>query len=587
MQECQDVQDSTSRQNMYQLLIFDVRWKSTPPHYGIGQLLERSISFKHHVGSECTTSVRSFKDLEWTNKKREGLLCMPESLLLTKKKTLIDNCSVCSQSFQVTTRTAILDRVSIGTGKDFGQFWKEYTTMISEKLWLPIETDCVGLDSSCLNGSLRNIASNSWYSTRCHQQPLKMEQENWLKTYLQSLPTLLPKITVVEQVATASSDSNITGIHSIKLKPDPNQREVLNRWLGCFRFFYNQCVSLYKKFGKKTISLACLRNHLINDDALEKNGWGWARDIPYDVKDEALRDFNKALSINNKHRKCFDMRFKSRKHPTQCLVILKKHWGHKKGAYAFLQSISSSEPIPRVLPHDTRIVKKNGVFWLKLAQCSPLSRDDNTENQGRRSVVALDPGIRSFMTGYDPDGYAFEFGRNDYKRLHRLYHCTTKLQRLIASKTIRSRKRSKLKKVKARIFYKISNLVANLHYNMIKFLTSTYDAIIIPVFKVKDMISNRRYLNRRSKQHLSMWSHYQFRKRLKDRARLLGAKVYVVTEEFTSRTCTKCGHVCPKSSKKLKCCESCGHVTDRDVNGARNILMKSLTEAFENSKSGA
>jgi putative transposase len=346
-------------------------------------------------------------------------------------------------------------------------------------------------------------------------------------------------------------------------------------------------VSLYRQFGKKNIGLSCLRKHLINDDALENNGWGWAREIPYDVKDEALRDFKKALMINKKHKKSFDMRFKSRKHPTQSLVILKKHWGHKKGAYAFLHSIPSSEPIPSYLAHDTRLVKRNGVFWLKLAQCSPSSRNDTTENQGRRSVVSLDPGIRSFITGYDPDGYAFEFGRNDYKRLHRLYFCTTKLQRLIASKETRCKKRSKLKKVKARILNKINNLVTNLHYNLIKFLTSTYDAIIIPVFKVKDMISNRRYLNKKSKQHLSMWSHYQFRKRLKDRARLTGSNVYVVTEEYTSRTCTKCGHICPKSSLKLKCCESCGHVTDRDLNGARNIFMKSLTEAFENSKSGA
>lgn len=512
---------------------------------------------------------------------------MPGCHHLTKKKTSKDKCYVCNPNTQTMTLSATSDQDSTGTGKVLGPFWKEYTTTISEKLWLPTETDYVGLDSSCLNGSLKNIKSNSWYSILCHKKTLQLQQENWLKTYSQSLPTLLPKITVVEQVETGKSEkrSNIVGMHSIKLKPTQQQRKVLNDWIGAFRFFYNQCVALFIQHGKKIINLSTLRDNLINTDALDRNGWEWAKSIPYDVKDEALRDFRKAVEINIRSKKTFDMKFKSRKHDTQCLVVLKKHWGHKKGVYAFLNQIPSCEPIPKSLPIDSRIVKKNGMFWLKLAQCSSHQKDDLTENQGsRRFVVALDPGIRTFMTGYDPSGCVFEWGRNDYKRLHRLKSCANKLQGLIASKETKCRKRAKLKKARARIMYKIDNLVKNLHYNLIKFLTSTYNAIIIPIFKVKEMMSKRRKLNKKSKQHLSLWSHFQFRRRLKDRARLTGSKVYVVTEEYTSRTCTKCGHLCPKSSSKLKSCECCSQVIDRDLNGARNILMKSLTGAFESSQ---
>ncbi|CAG8439319.1 5949_t:CDS:2 [Scutellospora calospora] len=51
------------------------------------------------------------------------------------------------------------------------------------------------------------------------------------------------------------------------------------------------------------------------------------------------------------------------------------------------------------------------------------------------------------------------------------------------------------------------------------------------------------------------------------------------TEEYTSKTCGVCRIINDKlgSSKVFKC-KDCGYVYDRDFNGARNILLKYLTE---------
>ncbi|CAM9241963.1 unnamed protein product, partial [Ectocarpus sp. 4 AP-2014] len=52
-------------------------------------------------------------------------------------------------------------------------------------------------------------------------------------------------------------------------------------------------------------------------------------------------------------------------------------------------------------------------------------------------------------------------------------------------------------------------------------------------------------------------------------------RVVIVTEEYTSETCSCCGtlHRTLGRSKIFRC-PSCRRVMDRDENGARNILLK-------------
>ena len=47
----------------------------------------------------------------------------------------------------------------------------------------------------------------------------------------------------------------------------------------------------------------------------------------------------------------------------------------------------------------------------------------------------------------------------------------------------------------------------------------------------------------------------------------------VVTEEFTTRTC---GHVRAAFKGKTFVCPACGMTADRDVSGARNVLLRHL-----------
>ena len=70
--------------------------------------------------------------------------------------------------------------------------------------------------------------------------------------------------------------------------------------------------------------------------------------------------------------------------------------------------------------------------------------------------------------------------------------------------------------------------------------------------------------------------HFKFKERLKARCMLdPTTELTLVTEEYTSKTCTRCGRLNESlgGSRVFKC-SMCNLICDRDVNGARNILLK-------------
>ena len=75
------------------------------------------------------------------------------------------------------------------------------------------------------------------------------------------------------------------------------------------------------------------------------------------------------------------------------------------------------------------------------------------------------------------------------------------------------------------------------------------------------------------------WGHYRFRQRLIGKSLFFPQTKVIVTEEpYTSKTCGACGFVdYGLGSKKVFRCTECKVELDRDVNGARNVLLRYLT----------
>ncbi len=73
--------------------------------------------------------------------------------------------------------------------------------------------------------------------------------------------------------------------------------------------------------------------------------------------------------------------------------------------------------------------------------------------------------------------------------------------------------------------------------------------------------------------------HYAFREMLKAKAELFPwVNVVECDEAYTSNTCGCCGtiHQTLSGSKVFKC-KACKYVADRDINAARNILLRYLS----------
>ena len=71
--------------------------------------------------------------------------------------------------------------------------------------------------------------------------------------------------------------------------------------------------------------------------------------------------------------------------------------------------------------------------------------------------------------------------------------------------------------------------------------------------------------------------HYKFKERLRFKCSEYGSTMVDCTEEYTSKTCTRCGILNNKlGSSEVFRCPHCKLEIDRDINGSRNIFLKCL-----------
>ena len=88
-------------------------------------------------------------------------------------------------------------------------------------------------------------------------------------------------------------------------------------------------------------------------------------------------------------------------------------------------------------------------------------------------------------------------------------------------------------------YNKIKNQIDDLHWKTINDLIN-YDKVLLPHFESQKMMSKNKHLNR----DLNYFAHYKFKMRLIDKLKnVKNTELYIVTEEYTSKTCTNCGNI--------------------------------------------
>lgn len=180
----------------------------------------------------------------------------------------------------------------------------------------------------------------------------------------------------------------------------------------------------------------------------------WSKPVPYQIKSIAIRDaciaVREAKVKYSKTGQVQQVKFKSRKNPTQSCYIPKSAVSSKGIYHTKLGQIRLKEPIPEGFG-DGRIVVQRGQYYLCLSVDLPKY---NLENQGR--VVALDPGVRNFLTLFSENSFGW-IGSGDIGKIQRLcYHLDNLISRLTKAK---SKTKQRMKKAANRMRLKIRNLL--------------------------------------------------------------------------------------------------------------------------------
>jgi transposase len=283
---------------------------------------------------------------------------------------------------------------------------------------------------------------------------------------------------------------------------------------------------------------------------------------------------------------------------SESIVINSKHWTNpneifyaaafkKRGAETTIR-MSKKDKLTEGLKYDCRLQRNHlGHYYL----CQLLPAEDATEGVREPStpeqmprIVAIDPGVNTFATCYDPaTGACVEWGRDDKKRLRRLSNHLDDLVGRAAATALTKHKRYRMNRAAKRMRARITNLVDELHKKLVKWLVDNHELVLWPPFDVRDMVekdaSGRRVINRQTTRDMMTWSFYRFKQRLLMKAAQTGGRCIVplVGEHYTTKTCGRCGMLNEVGKKRVYKCGHCKIELPRDWNAARNIFIKTST----------
>ncbi len=350
---------------------------------------------------------------------------------------------------------------------------------------------------------------------------------------------------------------------------------------------------------KINISFITLRSQVMQSDEIAKTDpeKAWQAETPYDTRQLAIREAVTAFksALTNKARgniKNFQLGYKCRKAPKQVFCVdssaikkvsktpkTKKESSGRLFLQMFPKRLGDNKYIrvrkrgfsklPETFEHDCKIMKYGKQYYLLYVFEKEVSKSDSL----KKDILSLDPGVRTFQTGFSPSGLVYKFGdKHNYllKTLH------AKLDKIRSKRSkVALKKKKNLRNTCLKIEHKIHNLIENLHNQSASHIAKNFQRVLLPKFSTSVMQQSNK-LSGSVKRDMWSFSHYKFQQKLIGLCNQHSSALYIVEEHYTSKTCGCCGKQVEIGGSKTFNCDSCGYIQDRDVNGARNILLKHL-----------
>ena len=366
----------------------------------------------------------------------------------------------------------------------------------------------------------------------------------------------------------------------IRLYPNKEQEQKINKTLGCYRFVYNHMLALkqeaYKR-DKTNLGLCELSKYLLGTLRKDEQ-YAWLKEEKAQVMQQAIRQMLSAYNKFFKEHKGFP-KFKSKNDKQSALFLsqaMSKLNTFKTRHITLTKKLKNikfrcSDLYLRRLQKYSKNIRsatlsksKSGNYFLSILvemKDTELKRFEHTDKQ-----VGIDLGVKDFVI--TSDGELFEnkhFLKKEEKKLKRL-------QRQLSRKDKCSNNREKQRVKIAKLFERMTNKKEAYIQYVVNELLKSYDTIFMEDLNVQGMLKNHSIAKA-----ISEVGFYKFKKILTTKALANGKQVISVDRFYpSSKTCSVCG--CKKHDLTLKdrewTCHNCGTKHNRDINAAVNILLE-------------
>ena len=309
---------------------------------------------------------------------------------------------------------------------------------------------------------------------------------------------------------------------------------------------------------------------------LSEHSEDYVKEVPYQIKRMAIKDcYLSWISNCRKTRKTghpFSLRFRTRKNPKQSCYIPKSAVKESGIYYTMAGKLKYAEmEFFKNEIQDCRIIMEYGKWFLLV----PFKTVTTIPSENQGGAVAIDPGIRSFATYFSTDGRFGHIGNGSFQRILRINLKIDKLISKLSLEKMKKRKRNLYRKI-CILRYRLKCLVDELQWKAIKWFTENFSVIIFPPFNVKDMVHGNK-LPKVVKRSMLSFNFYRFKERLKECCSYHGIRFIEQDESYTSRTNSFTGELINIGSKEYFKYD--GITVNRDINGARNILLRSMRDS--------
>ena len=281
----------------------------------------------------------------------------------------------------------------------------------------------------------------------------------------------------------------------------------------------------------------------------------YVKEVPYQIKKIAVQDCYRAF-INGcrkakKTGEGSELSFRTRKNPKQSCYIPKSALTVNGIYHTIAGNLKITEWGLLNNPFkDIRLVKEYNKWYIVVPITLQNTVLEVSENQRNGDVVALDPGIRTFITFFTENGYFGKIGSDFNKLLNIQFKIDALTSKIDLSKD-KKKKRNLYRKI-GKLRGRLKSIVDELHWKTINFLVKNFKVIILPTFNTSEMV-------------------------LKNKCLEYGCILIRSNEAYTSKTNSFNGEVFNIGS--MKRFKYDGIYVDRDINGARNILLRAMRDS--------